>query len=307
MKSAISITNLSKTYSPSKQGEEKEALTSVDLSIPEGSIFGLLGSNGAGKSTLINIIAGLTIKSSGSVVVNGVDLDTQPRDVRHQIGVVPQEVVLDPFFSVYETLENYAGYYGVPKAQRRTQEIIDALSLSDKAKSNSRRLSGGMKRRVLIAKALVHSPPILILDEPTAGVDVELRRQLWDYVRKLNEHGTTILLTTHYLEEAEELCEHIAIINHGKIIANDTTTALMKSIDSKQLTLHVEETVTEIPIQFQDYNCQLKDPHTLVLDYNPSKTHINALLDFTKAANLTIKDLSTEEPDLEDVFRNVVK
>lgn len=306
MKSAVSITDLKKQYRSSRFGEGKLALKGVSLEIPKGSMFGLLGPNGAGKSTLINILAGLSVKTSGKVIVEGCDQDDDPVKTRSFIGVVPQEVVLDPFFTVTETLDYYAGYYGVPKADRRTKELIDALSLSDKANVNSRRLSGGMKRRVLIAKALVHNPPIVILDEPTAGVDVELRSQLWEYVRELNARGVTILLTTHYLEEAQELCDNIAIINHGEIIANAPTQELMRALDQKCLTIQVEETLEKVPAAFVGVNASLSDPHTLTISYNREQVGINALLDFTKKANLTIKDLSTEESDLEDVFRHLV-
>ena len=301
-KMAISIKNLSKTY----EGAKDKALKNINLNIPEGSIYGLLGPNGAGKSTLINILAGLTIKDKGAVTINGDDLDKDARKTRFSIGVVPQEVIIDPFFSVRETLEYYAGYYGIPKSKRRTDEILKALSLEDKKSVNSRRLSGGMKRRVLIAKALVHSPPILILDEPTAGVDVELRTQLWSYVRELNKNGTTILLTTHYLEEAEELCDNIAIINHGKIIADDKTKSLKKIIDKKQLTLIFAENIKEIPKKLKKFDAKIIDKNTLSITYSPQKISPDVLIGFTKAENLTIKDLSTQEPDLEDIFRHLV-
>ncbi len=305
--SAISIIGLRKTYAPSRRSPaEKEALRSVDLAIPRGMVFGLLGPNGAGKSTLINILAGLVKKSAGTVRINGLDLDADPRATRYQIGVVPQEVVLDPFFSVYEALEYYGGYYGIPKAKRRTKELLAALTLTDKQHVNSRRLSGGMKRRVLIAKALVHSPPIVILDEPTAGVDVELRSQLWDYVRVLNKQGTTVMLTTHYLEEAESLCDRVAIINHGTIIANDTVKGLKKLLDYKKLILRFSDAVKEVPKTLEAFKVEQPDAHTLTITYQPSKTSIEELLHFTKQANLAINDLSTEEPDLEDVFRKMV-
>jgi ABC-2 type transport system ATP-binding protein len=306
MKNAISIEGLNKTYPGGKKSQPKEALTDINLTIPQGSFFGLLGPNGAGKSTLINILAGLTNKTSGKVKINDIDLDDNPRGTRYQIGVVPQEVVLDPFFSVREMLEYFAGYYSVPKSQRRTQEIIDALHLTDKAGVNSRRLSGGMKRRVLIAKALVHSPPILVLDEPTAGVDVELRTQLWEYVRELNKQGTTVLLTTHYLEEAEELCDQIAIINHGKIIANDSTKSLMNVIDQKQLTLKVKSEISKVPSSFNKFESSLIDSHTINIIYKKSEMPINDLLQIISKENLEVCDLSTEEPDLEDIFRHLV-
>lgn len=301
----IEISNLTKEYDAGKK-TSKLALDNVDLSIPKGSFYGLLGPNGAGKSTIINIMAGLVNKTSGKVIINGIDIDEDARASRYQIGVVPQEVIIDPFFSVRETLEYFAGYYGVPKSERRTQEIIDAVQLGDKAHVNSRRLSGGMRRRVLIAKALVHNPPIVVLDEPTAGVDVELRTQLWEYVRKLNKQGTTVLLTTHYLEEAQELCDHIAIINHGKIIANDDKKNLMKMLDRKQLTISVKQKLSGIPKSLSIYNTERLDAHTLCIQYSSKSASINELLDAVKKAKLTICDLATEEPDLEDIFKHLV-
>ncbi len=303
---AIHISGLVKRYCNRKTGAMSKALECVDLQVPRGAFYGLLGPNGAGKSTLINIIAGLTIKTDGKVAVNGIDLDEDPRNVRQSVGVVPQEVVLDPFFTIRETLEFHAGYYGVPKTKRRTDAILEALRLTDKAHLNSRRLSGGMKRRVLIAKALVHSPPILILDEPTAGVDVDLRIQLWDYVRELNRHGTTVLLTTHYLEEAEELCDTISIINHGRIIATDSTKNLVKLIDRKHITFSFEQELKAVPKAFRRFEPKLMDGHSLTLCYHRGKTSIDELLELVRKARLTIRDLSTKEPDLEDTFRYLV-
>ncbi|MFL6784559.1 MAG: ABC transporter ATP-binding protein, partial [Sphingomicrobium sp.] len=219
---AIRIESLSKTYAGGKR-----ALDSVSFDVPRGQIFGLLGPNGAGKSTLINILAGLVTKSAGQVSIWGFDIDQHPRNAKRSIGIVPQEIIFDPFFTPKETLEIQAGLYGVPPGDRISDELLAAMHLTDKADAYSRTLSGGMKRRLLVAKAMVHSPPILVLDEPTAGVDVELRRQLWDYVRKLHADGVTIVLTTHYLEEAEELCDRIAIIHHGRVIANEPTRELV--------------------------------------------------------------------------------
>ncbi len=308
MNNIISISALEKTYKATKRYGEKQALSRVDLEIPKGMIYGLLGPNGAGKSTLINILAGLTIKTAGKVIVNGVDLDIDPRGVRRSLGIVPQEVVLDPFFSIAETLEYHAGYYGVKKEDRRTDEILAALSLTDKAGVNSRRLSGGMKRRVLIAKALVHNPAILILDEPTAGVDVELRSNLWKYVRELNARGTTILLTTHYLEEAEELCDRVAIINHGNIVVEGVTKDLKKELGYKQLIIEVKETLDSVPETFnhKGIEAKLDAENRIVINYQRSEITMSDLLDFTKQANLTINDLSTQEPDLEDIFMSYV-
>ncbi len=320
VKYILTVENLSKIYKGSKHnggkklfgsraGEAsttKKALDNVSLSIPKGSVYGLLGSNGAGKSTLINILAGITVKTGGKVTVNGIDQDKDPRGTRFALGVVPQEVVLDPFFTVTETLEFYAGYFGVPKEKRRTKELIDALYLTDKAHEVSRRLSGGMKRRVLIAKALVHNPPLLILDEPTAGVDVELRTQLWDYVRELNRQGTTILLTTHYLEEAENLCDYIAIIDHGKVIVDDSTSALVGRLDRKQLTVVFEEEVAAVPKGLDKFEAKLLDSHSVVVEYKVSEVNIDSLLRAIRRAKLTVRDISTCEPDLEDIFRHLV-
>jgi ABC-2 type transport system ATP-binding protein len=302
---AIEIQNLTKTYR-SKSGAATEALKGISLSVPRGAFFGLLGPNGAGKSTLINILAGLVIKSSGSAKICGYDIVSEPRQARRSIGVVPQELALDTFFTVRQALDITAGYYGIPKAKRRTQEIIDAMGLSDKADSPSRRLSGGMRRRLLVGKALVHSPEVLILDEPTAGVDVELRTQLWDYVRALNKGGTTVLLTTHYLEEAEELCDEIAIINHGQIIAHDSKAALMGKLDQKQITFTLTAPLAAIPAGLSDLAPALREGK-LVVQYQPSRANMDAILTRVREAGLTIKDVSTEEADLEDIFRTLTK
>src|SRR6201989_742032 len=237
---AIRIESLCKTYAGGKR-----ALNDVSFDVPRGQIFGLLGPNGAGKSTLINILAGLVVKTSGQVTIWGFDIDGHPRNAKRSIGVVPQEIIFDPFFTPKETLEIQAGLYGIPPSGRKSDELLAAMHLTDKANAYSRTLSGGMKRRLLVAKAMVHSPPILVLDEPTAGGDVELRQQLWRYVRSLNQRGTTILLTTHYLEEAEELCDRIAIINHGRLVACDTTAALLRRLDNKSVTLILSAPVPE--------------------------------------------------------------
>ncbi|MFO0109364.1 MAG: ABC transporter ATP-binding protein [Alphaproteobacteria bacterium] len=302
---AIEIQNLTKTYR-SKSGAATEALKGISLSVPRGAFFGLLGPNGAGKSTLINILAGLVIKSSGSAKICGYDIVSEPRQARRSIGVVPQELALDTFFTVRQALDITAGYYGIPKAKRRTQEIIEAMGLADKADVPSRRLSGGMRRRLLVGKALVHSPEVLILDEPTAGVDVELRTQLWDYVRALNKGGTTVLLTTHYLEEAEELCDEIAIINHGQIIAHDSKSALMGKLDQKQITFTLTAPLSEIPASLADLTPSLREGK-LAVQYQPSRANMDAILTRVREAGLMIKDVSTEEADLEDIFRSLTK
>lgn len=302
---AIAIRGLRKTYG--KGEKAKEALKGVDLEIPRGSFFGLLGPNGAGKSTLINILAGLVIKSAGEAQICGYDIDREVRQARSSIGVVPQELVIDTFFTVEQALEIQAGYYGIPKSRRQTQAIIEALGLADKARASSRTLSGGMRRRLLVGKALVHSPPVLILDEPTAGVDVELREQLWDYVRGLNRQGVTVLLTTHYLEEAEELCDRIAIINHGALIACDTKAALIKTLDRKQVTIQFAEPLQAVPETMHAYDCEVTPEGFLTVKYRPSEMQMDALIQAACAAGLSIRDLSTQEADLEDIFRALVR
>ncbi len=279
----------------------------VNLEIESGSFFGLLGPNGAGKSTLINIMAGLTIKTSGMVEICGYDIEKDMRKARRSIGVVPQELVLDTFFTVREALEITAGYYGVPKRARRTSEIIEAMGLADKADVHARRLSGGMRRRLLIAKALVHSPAVLILDEPTAGVDVELRTQLWEYVKTLNRQGTTILLTTHYLEEAEELCGEIAIINNGEVIACDKKRNLMSKFDSKQLTLKLTKPIQSVPQELASLGAMITEEGDLMLRYRPSEANIEEILGKIRSSGLAIHDLATTEADLQDVFRHLTR
>lgn len=295
-----------KTYTP-KKGAPKVALKNINLEIPKGSFFGLLGPNGAGKSTLINILAGLVNKTAGQVEVEKFDLDKNPRDVKRSIGIVPQELVLDPFFTVREALDFHAGYYGVPKAQRRTDEIIKALHLSDKSATSSRRLSGGMRRRLLIGKALVHNPPVLILDEPTAGVDIELRKQLWDYVRELNSRGTTIVLTTHYLEEADELCDRVAIINNGEIVASDTKHRLLDNLQNKTAIFTLFEVPQQLPMQLLQYNARVLADNKLEVKYNPYETGIVRIMDEIRAAGLNITDLTTRETKLEDIFLQLTR
>ena len=299
---AIELRGLTKTYKAGKKSPAKEALKGIDLVIPRGSFFGLLGPNGAGKSTMINILAGLVTKTGGSAKICGYDIDTHTRQARASIGVVLQEISMDVFFTPWQALENQAGYYGVPKSERRTDEILEALGLADKRNAYVRQLSGGMKRRLLVAKALVHAPPVLILDEPTAGVDIELRRQLWDYVGKLHAAGTTIILTTHYLEEAEALCDKIAIIHNGEITANEDKTALMGRLDQKTLVISPAQSITTIPATLKKLGAELRADGTFAITYRTTKTSIPTLLDQVKDAGITIADLRTEEPDLEDVF-----
>lgn len=304
---AIEVTGLKKLYRGSGKTAPVLALDSIDLAIPRGSIFGLLGPNGAGKSTFINILAGLVRKTAGSAEIWGFDLDKYPRNARNSIGVVPQELFIDPFFTPFETLEMQAGLYGVPKRARRSLEILRMVQLEDKADAYSRTLSGGMKRRLLVAKAMVHSPPILVLDEPTAGVDVELRQQLWRNIRKLHASGTTIVLTTHYLEEAENLCETIAIINHGKLVACEPTEVLLARIDEKEMIFDLAEPLDKVPAGLEGYNLHLERPDRMVVQVNRSTTTVGEILDSVRKAGLKIRDLSTSQTDLEDIFLQLTR
>jgi ABC-2 type transport system ATP-binding protein len=299
---AIEAISLEKTYRASGKMPEKRALTGIDLKIPRGSIFGLLGPNGAGKSTFINILAGLVMKTAGTVRIWGMDIDEAPRAARAAIGVVNQEITMDPFFTPLEALELQAGFYGVPRQERHSLDILRAVGLDDKKDAYVRQLSGGMKRRLMVAKALVHEPPVLILDEPTAGVDVELRRSLWEYVRQLHDRGTTIILTTHYLEEAEELCDEIAIVNHGEIIACEPTSQLLSRLDRKTLTITPREPLSGLPDSLADLDAELRADGALAIHFHTSETGIGRLLEQVRSAGIGIDDLATEEPDLEDVF-----
>ncbi len=304
---AVSVRGLSKTYRASGKSAAKAALIDVDLDIPRGSLFGLLGPNGAGKSTMINILAGLVNKTAGEALIWGYDIERAPRQARAAIGVVPQELNIDPFFTPYELLELQAGLYGVPPAERWTAEILRVLGLSDKAGAYARTLSGGMRRRLMIAKAMVHRPPVLVLDEPTAGVDIELRQQLWKYVRALNRQGTTILLTTHYLEEAEELCDRIAIINHGRVIACEPTDSLLKRLDTKDLTLTLSAPLAAPPAALQAFGPELIAPQRLRFHYRTSESRVQDILNAVAEAGLAIDDMTTEETDLEDIFLQLTR
>jgi ABC-2 type transport system ATP-binding protein len=299
---AIAARQLTKTYAGSGKMPAKQALKGIDLEIPRGSVFGLLGPNGAGKSTFINILAGLVNKTSGAVAVWGMDIDRSPRESRAALGVVPQEINMDPFFTPRETLELMAGFYGVPAGERRTDEILDALGLGEKKHAYVRQLSGGMKRRLMVAKAMVHAPPVLILDEPTAGVDVELRRQLWDYVRRLNAQGVTIVLTTHYLEEAQEMCDRIAIVNHGEVIACEPTPELLKRMNQKTLVVRPQDPLSSVPEALSDLLPTLRKDGQVAITYKVGEQSIEGLLVRLRQAQVGIADLATEEPDLEDVF-----
>jgi ABC-2 type transport system ATP-binding protein len=299
---AVSIAGLTKVYRGSRHAPAKTALDNIDLVIPRGTIFGLLGPNGAGKSTLINILAGLVIKTEGSVRVWDVDIDRAPRQARAAIGVVPQEIVIDMFFTPRELLELQAGLYGVPPAERRTARLLEMLSLADKSDVPARTLSGGMRRRLMMAKAMVHQPPVLVLDEPTAGVDVELRQQLWGHVRDLAQSGTTVLLTTHYLDEAERLCDRIAIIDNGRVVACDTTAALIAKIDEKSLTLTLDQPITLLPPALTALGLALAAPGRVVFHYQPTRTSLAPVLGAIAAAGLTVRDVTSEETTLEDIF-----
>ena len=299
---AIEIRDLKKVYKGRGGAPDKVALKGIDLTIPRGSMFGLLGPNGAGKSTTINILAGLVNKSSGTAKICGFDIMERPRNARANIGIVPQELLFDAFFSPREMLEVQAGMYGVKKADRRTDELLAAVRLTEQADAYARTLSGGMKRRLLVAKAMVHSPPILVLDEPTAGVDIELRQQLWDYVRELHARGTTVVLTTHYLEEAEELCDTIAIINHGEVVACEPTDQLLRRIDEKEVIISVEEEITKVPAALNDLHVDIRSSHQLSVKISRDKTTVGQVLTAVQGAGLTIEDISTDETNLEDIF-----
>ena len=303
---AIRLQGLTKTYAGQRGQPAKRALKGIDLDVPRGSVFGLLGPNGAGKSTLINILAGLVTKTSGEVTIWGFDQDRNPRQSRAAIGVMPQELNLDPFFTPRGALEVQAGLYGVPKSQRRSDEILAMVGLTDKAEAYARSLSGGMSRRLLLGKALVHHPHVLVLDEPTAGVDIELRQMLWANVRKLNQDGMTIILTTHYLEEAQEMCNEIAIIDQGEVVARDSTTNLLGRLDARTMVIHPDDPVTRLP-QADGIVANLRDDGALVLNYRSRQTNAEQVLSAVRSAGITICDVRTEEADLEDVFLALTK
>ena len=299
---AISICDLVKRYAPAGQGEGKLALAGVSLDVPRGQVFGLLGPNGAGKSTMINTLAGMVVKTSGTVAIWGHDIDHDRRNAKASIGTVPQEVVFDPFFTPFEVLEIQAGLYGVPASRRRSMELLEAVHLADKAHAHARSLSGGMRRRLLIAKAMVHAPPVLVLDEPTAGVDVELRRQLWDLVRQLNADGVTVVLTTHYLEEAEELCDRIAIINHGRLIADKPTRDLVNMAREKVVVLTLDQAIETAPQHAAFRRSVLTGDRQLEIAYDKDRTNAGQVLALVQGFGLGIVDVTTREADLEDVF-----
>jgi ABC-2 type transport system ATP-binding protein len=304
---AIRIHNLVKRYAPAKGAkgavtEGKLALDGVSFDVPQGSIFGLLGPNGAGKSTLINILAGLVNKTSGTAEIWGFDIDRHRRNASRSIGIVPQEIVFDPFFTPFEVLENQAGFYGIPAALRRSEALLEAVRLADKRNAYARTLSGGMKRRLLVAKAMVHTPPILVLDEPTAGVDVDLRRQLWELVSELNREGVTVVLTTHYLEEAEELCDRIAIINHGRVIADKPTRELVGMAREKVVAVTAAEDLAAAPSHEAFSRIEWDGARDVAVTYDKDRLNAGQVLAILQAQGLVIADVTTREADLEDVF-----
>jgi ABC-2 type transport system ATP-binding protein len=298
---AIELKNLQKQYAPSGKRGAVDALKGIDLTIKKGSMFALLGPNGAGKSTIINILAGLVRKTGGEAKIWGWSTEEHPKQTKSAIGIVPQELNLDAFFTPHKLLEIQAGMYGVPKAERKTDELLKAVGLSNQAQSYARSLSGGMRRRLMVAKAMVHNPPVLVLDEPTAGVDVELRREMWDYVRQLNKKGTTVLLTTHYLEEAEELCDHIAIIDKGALVANEEKSKLLRRLDTKEMIITLDKDIALLPPGLQPY-AHPQDTRTLCLRYPPSKISAGQILGLVQAGGYGVVDLTTREADLEDIF-----
>ena len=300
----LEIKNLSKTYINSKS-QKIEALKNISFKVKKGSMLALLGPNGAGKSTLINILAGIVNKSSGTAIINGFNIEKEIREAKQSIGVVPQELVMDPYFTPKETLDFQAGYYGVKKTEKKTYELLKKMKLEDKAEAYVRYLSGGMKRRLMIAKAMVHSPQVLILDEPTAGVDVSLRQLLWKNIRELNAKGITILITTHYLEEAESICDDVAIINKGEIVLNGNIKALVKKIDKKKLIIY-SENLKKNPENLKRLGFTIKNQKELHIDYNPSKHSVGYLINEVIKSKLDIKDVSIKEAKLEDLFKNIV-
>ena len=306
-KFALTVENLTKIYSNSKTKKQNKALNELNFKVKEGEVFGLLGPNGAGKTTFLSILGGAVVKTSGKVNVWGFDLDQNPRQVRASLGIVPQEVNLDAFFSPKKLLELQAGLYGISKNERITDLILKMVSLEDKADAYSRSLSGGMKRRLLIAKAMVHQPPILILDEPTAGVDVELRNNLWKNVKKLNKEGVTIILTTHYLLEAQEMCDRIGIINKGNLVALDTTKKLLERIKKKKINLKVKNLDSKKNLLLKNINFQIESKNSISLTYEKNLLDFGEIVNYLNQNNIKIEDISTEDGDLEDVFVQLTK
>ena len=301
-KNAIEVHNLTKKY----KGKAEPALNNISMNIPYGSIFGLLGPNGAGKSSFINILGGLTLKSEGEVRICGIDIDKDPKSARGAIGVVPQEINIDPFFSPIEVLDFQAGLYGVTQSQMNNLEILKKVNLDEKANAYSRSLSGGMKRRLMVAKAMVHNPPVLVLDEPTAGVDVELRKKLWLFIKTLNKKGVTIILTTHYLEEAQSLCDYIAIINNGKLIKCESKNTLMSMIDEKEINIKLSKNVKILPKTIKKYVKEHSN-NMVTLKYDRNKINTGKLIQLILKSKINIEELSTKDPDLEEIFLELIK
>ena len=301
-KFSIDAIKVNKTFF--KKKSRINALVDFNIKIPKGSIYGLLGPNGAGKSTFINILGGLVNKNEGKISICGIDIDKNSKLTKKKIGIVPQELNIDPFFTPYELLELQAGLYGIPKKQRKTEEILNNVGLLDQRDAYARTLSGGMRRRLLVAKAIVHNPEMLILDEPTAGVDVELRANLWNYIRDLNKKGTTICLTTHYLDEAEELCDYISIIDKGKILKDDTKNNLLNIISNKTVSFTVQEN-TNIPKELDKYNPKLKE-NNLVINYDKQKTTVKSIINILNNNKIDFKEINTYESDLEDIFMKII-
>ena len=301
-KYALTVENLTKVYSDSKNKKENKALNNLNFQVKQGEVFGLLGPNGAGKTTFLNILGGTVSKTQGNINVWGFDLDKNPRQVKASIGIVPQEVNLDAFFSPKKLLELQAGLYGIPKKDRITDLILKMVALEDKANAYSRSLSGGMKRRLLIAKAMVHQPPILILDEPTAGVDVELRNNLWKNVKELNKEGVTIILTTHYLFEAQEMCDRIAIIDKGNLVALDTTQKLLDRIQTKKISFKVKEIDIRQELKMKGIQIKINSSNSIVIIYEKNSLNFEEIINYLSQNNIRILDIVTEDGDLEDVF-----
>ncbi len=306
-KKALEISNLYKEYFINAKKSRFQALQNISFSVEKGSIVAILGPNGAGKSSLINILAGTVNKSSGKVKINGFDIEKNEREAKLSIGVVPQELVIDPYFTPRETLNFQSGYYGIKKSKFLTEDLLIKLRLKDKANAYVRNLSGGMKRRLMIAKAMVHSPPILILDEPTAGVDVSLRQILWKNIRELNKNGTTVIITTHYLEEAESLCKEAVFVNKGRVVLIGKIKDLIKKIDKKILSINLSNKLTKIPSILKKEGFYLKNQNTLNITYKPSDVSAGSLITKVNSCKLKIKDVITKEARLEDLFEELTK
>jgi ABC-2 type transport system ATP-binding protein len=306
-KNALTVENLTKVYLDSKTKKEIKALSNIGFEVKQGEVFGLLGPNGAGKTTFLSILGGTVTKTSGSVNVWGFNLDKNPRQVKASIGIVPQEVNLDAFFSPHKLLELQAGLYGITKKDRITDLILKMVALEDKANAYSRSLSGGMKRRLLIAKAMVHQPPILILDEPTAGVDVELRNNLWDNVKELNKEGVTIILTTHYLLEAQEMCDRIAIIDKGNLVALDTTQKLLERIQTKKINFIIKDVDLNKSLSMKNIQFKISSKNLISATYEKNSLDFGEIINYLNQNDIQIEDISTEDGDLEDVFVQLTK